>query len=311
VVIKPGLNLTINLIVSVLLLTTSFLYGQTETGIAPGESAHFSRQHNVSILPVTDVSIQVQGEDSALVGAIVDSFRVIQGALKVKTDFTLNVSGVAPVGQLNIKVVFVYSAEGALTQTTSETFIINTTVQPSIAADFSADPVAGSLPLTVNFSSASSSGEIVGYAWDFGDSTTSMQQNPQHIYNEPGLYTVSLTVFNFSVQNKKTKVNYINAGNISSLHENKLQPHKIYLGQNYPNPFNPQTVINYYLAQTDHVAISLFDITGKRVSTLVNCIQGAGEHFLTLRADNLASGIYFYNMKTKDFSDTKKLIVNK
>lgn len=294
----------------ILLITTSALYAQTEIGIAPGESQHLTREHTISILPISDVFISIRGEDSTFVAGRVDSFRVIQGTLKVKTNYTLTISGIAPIGRLNIEVRLTYSAEGALRQNVTEDFIINTDVQPSIVADFSADPLSGEVPLTVNFSNESS-GEIIGYVWDFGDSTTSTEQNPQHIYEEAGIYTVQLKIFNFSVQHTKIRENYINAGNISSLDKKSFDPAKIYLAQNYPNPFNPETIIKYYLPVAGYVEIKLYDITGKLVSTLVNNIHSAGQHKLTFSAKNLVSGVYFYKLNTKDFSKTRKLIVNK
>ena len=63
-------------------------------------------------------------------------------------------------------------------------------------ADFSADTTYGNAPLTVNFTDLSQSGStnIIGWQWDFGDNTSSEEQNPTHIYEDTGIYTVSLTV---------------------------------------------------------------------------------------------------------------------
>ena len=79
---------------------------------------------------------------------------------------------------------------------------------PPIAA-FSADITKGSVPLTVNFTD-SSIGDITSWSWDFGDSETLTEQNPVHIYNETGVYTVSLTVCTVDTQDKEIKVDYIN-----------------------------------------------------------------------------------------------------
>ena len=75
-------------------------------------------------------------------------------------------------------------------------------------ADFTADPTSGCAPLTVNFSDASS-GEITDWSWDFGDGTTSTEQNPTHTYNNPGNYTVSLTVTGPGGSDTETKTDYI------------------------------------------------------------------------------------------------------
>lgn len=74
-------------------------------------------------------------------------------------------------------------------------------------------------------------------------------------------------------------------------------PSDLSLSQNYPNPFNPLTTINYTLPGTGHVVLNVFDVTGKKVTTLVNSNQAAGSHRVKFNADNLASGIYFYNLR--------------
>ena len=61
-------------------------------------------------------------------------------------------------------------------------------------ADFSATPLSGDAPLTVSFSDASMGTALSTWVWDFGDGGSSSQQNPSHIYNTPGTYTVNLTV---------------------------------------------------------------------------------------------------------------------
>ena len=63
----------------------------------------------------------------------------------------------------------------------------------TVEADFSANPTQGVAPLTVSFTDLTTGGTIDTWVWDFGDGTTSGQQNPNHIYNTPGSYTVSLT----------------------------------------------------------------------------------------------------------------------
>ncbi len=77
------------------------------------------------------------------------------------------------------------------------------------------------------------------------------------------------------------------------------------LMQNYPNPFNPETVIRYALPVAGNVSISIFDILGNKVGTLVNGFMKAGEHQVSFKPAGLTSGIYFYEMVTPGF--TKKL----
>ncbi len=89
-------------------------------------------------------------------------------------------------------------------------------------------------------------------------------------------------------------------------------PNGFSLKQNYPNPFNPTTKIRFELKGNSKVKLSVFDITGRVVSTLVNNenIQ-AGIHEVNFDAGNLASGVYFYSIETPDFKDTKKMMLIK
>lgn len=80
-------------------------------------------------------------------------------------------------------------------------------------ADFTAAPVMGGAPLTVSFADTSSPGSspIAAWEWNFGDRTPiSTEQNPNHVYTAPGLYTVSLTVTTEAGSDKETKVQFIN-----------------------------------------------------------------------------------------------------
>jgi photosystem II stability/assembly factor-like uncharacterized protein len=83
------------------------------------------------------------------------------------------------------------------------------------------------------------------------------------------------------------------------------------LHQNYPNPFNPSTKINYQLLNSDFITLKVFDIQGKEIASLVNEKQNAGTYSVDFDAQNLVSGIYFYSLQTKNFTDTKKMILVK
>ena len=285
------------------------LYSQTTVGIAPGESAQFLREPIISILPITEVTISILGEDSLYVAGTVDSFVITEGSLRIKTYFSLYVSMSAPLRSLSVQVLLTYSARNILNQNIYENFIIDTSVQPSIVANFTADPIEGLAPLNVSFNNEST-GNIIGYYWDFGDETTSSEQNPQHTYLEPEIYSVSLIVFNFNVQNQIIKQNYIDVQDATSLENDKpTRPNEIYLGQNYPNPFNASTTINYTLRNMDNVKLSVFDITGKLVKTLVNQTQNPGSYSVSFDASNLASGTYIYKLKSGSFEQSRRMIL--
>jgi hypothetical protein len=86
---------------------------------------------------------------------------------------------------------------------------------------------------------------------------------------------------------------------------------EIKLEQNYPNPFNPSTVISYRLPVTSNVILKVYDVLGNEITTLVNEEKPAGEYEVEFIAANLPSGIYFYQLKSGSFVETKKMILLK
>ena len=88
-------------------------------------------------------------------------------------------------------------------------------------------------------------------------------------------------------------------------------PKEFSLYQNYPNPFNPFTVIRFQLSVAGNAALNIYDMLGRKVSTLVNEKLQPGTYEVTFDGSNLSSGIYFYQFKTDKFSETKKLILLK
>ena len=93
-------------------------------------------------------------------------------------------------------------------------FVIETSASPNLilSADFSASPTSDIAPMTVSFADLSK-GSPTEWSWDFGDGTTSPDQNPDHIYTQTGLYTVTLTVWNAYSMSLTSKTNYINVMN--------------------------------------------------------------------------------------------------
>jgi len=92
---------------------------------------------------------------------------------------------------------------------------------------------------------------------------------------------------------------------------NDLTPKKYSLEQNYPNPFNPSTIIKYSVAQRSMVSLKIYDITGREVLSLVNQEMNAGNYQVTFNASKLASGVYFYSIRSNDFVSTKKMMLIK
>lgn len=86
---------------------------------------------------------------------------------------------------------------------------------------------------------------------------------------------------------------------------------KYNLSQNFPNPFNPVTNIRYTLPESEFVTISIYDTKGNRVKKLVNEFKQAGNYSEIFDASSLSSGIYFYQIKSGEFNDTKRMVLVK
>lgn len=84
-------------------------------------------------------------------------------------------------------------------------------------------------------------------------------------------------------------------------------PAKIELYQNFPNPFNPETTIRYSLTNASTVQITVYDNAGRKVETLVEAFQAPGVYETKMDASHLASGTYFYQLKTENFNQTRRM----
>ncbi|MFZ1322997.1 MAG: SBBP repeat-containing protein [Ignavibacteria bacterium] len=88
-------------------------------------------------------------------------------------------------------------------------------------------------------------------------------------------------------------------------------PDKFTLHQNFPNPFNPSTVIGYDLNASGFVSLIIYDILGKKITTLVNQNQQAGTYEILWNASDSPNGFYFYEMKFEKYSSVKKMLLIK
>jgi len=78
---------------------------------------------------------------------------------------------------------------------------------------------------------------------------------------------------------------------------------------NYPNPFNSHTIIDYNIVYTGKTTLTIYDMLGRKVETLVNCIMPSGSHQAVWQADNQPSGVYFFKLQTDDDKQTKKMLL--
>jgi hypothetical protein len=89
------------------------------------------------------------------------------------------------------------------------------------------------------------------------------------------------------------------------------RPATLALESNWPNPFNPVTTIGFTLPETALARLSVYNLAGTRVATLVDGLTGAGFHQASFDASNLASGVYFYTLEAAGLHETRKMILQK
>ncbi len=117
------------------------------------------------------------------------------------------------------------------------------------------------------------------------------------------LFNMELTEGNEIVLNE-------NIDNLVLIEEN-LIPKRYELSQNYPNPFNPSTTIKYQIPNSGKVTLTLYNVLGREIKTILNSYQNAGQYEIKFDASGLPSGVYFYKLTSGSFSDLKKLILVK
>ena len=97
----------------------------------------------------------------------------------------------------------------------------------------------------------------------------------------------------------------------TGIKDSEKSPDGYGLEQNYPNPFNPSTKIRYALASANDVKLSVFDVFGQEVESLINSYQPAGKYEIIFNAAKLSSGFYFYKLTAGSFIKTKEMLLLK
>lgn len=106
-------------------------------------------------------------------------------------------------------------------------------------------------------------------------------------------------------------IDYTAIATTTSIENEGEQPNEYFLAQNYPNPFNPSTKISYGIQEAGVVNLKVYNILGSEVATLVNEHKPAGNFEVNFESNHLSSGIYIYRLVTNNFSETRKMILEK
>ncbi len=101
------------------------------------------------------------------------------------------------------------------------------------------------------------------------------------------------------------------SGFVSSIGETIEIPEEYSLTQNYPNPFNPTTMFAFTLPEAGHATLTVYNVAGQKVATLVDASLEQGVHYAEWDAADFASGVYFYKLQAGEFAETRKMILLK
>lgn len=142
----------------------------------------------------------------------------------------------------------------------------------------------------------------IGFVNGFGSSTELKNYFFEDKNLQPGIYYYRLKQIDFDGSFKI--YNYNGEVSIS-------KPEAFVLNQNFPNPFNPSTTISWQTPISGHQTLKIYDALGNELFTLLDEWKDAGFHTIKFDAAELSSGVYYYQIKSGDFTKTNKMILAK
>jgi len=96
---------------------------------------------------------------------------------------------------------------------------------------------------------------------------------------------------------------------LTGIDELSLLPKKYDLSQNFPNPFNPATQIKFSIPKTSHVTLTIYNALGQKVADILDKEFKPGFYNIKWNGGNMASGVYFYRLRSNNFVSTKKMML--
>jgi len=177
----------------------------------------------------------------------------------------------------------------------------------------------------VFFNNNSSGGtEHTTWFWDFDDGETSTQENPQHVYEEPGIYTVCLTMadstlncsdqfcltMTYGLQWEESHYDASRTPKETAANNTKA-PNNDLNTVRYTNPVADELVITYILKAASPVNIELFDLTGYRMVTDYSTMTSEGQHQSSLDVSHLQPGVYFLAITTGTMRKTMGITISR
>jgi hypothetical protein len=162
-----------------------------------------------------------------------------------------------------------------------------------------------SVKITLTGNTGSVAGELVDGAGTVVASNNSTSTNPFTLTAPgPGLYRVNA---GYKSPNLRWDSSMVLVSTVTAV--NLEVPPMFSLERNYPNPFNPTTRIAFTLPEPERVKLTVFDLQGNVVTTLVNGRTEAGRHTAVFDGTGLPSGVYFYRLEAGNSTETRRLVL--
>ena len=162
--------------------------------------------------------------------------------------------------------------------------------------------------------------EIYGFDTYYDTSTPqgSMKNMPvgiEYLGSDFKIIALSFPLFYMNFDQAKSFIDYIlteKFNEVTPVRETVVSiPEKYHIAQNYPNPFNPSTIIEYQLPEQSHIKLTVYDILGREVKTIVNEFKNPGNYKVEFNASDMATGIYFYRIVAGNFTAVKRMLLLK
>ncbi len=175
--------------------------------------------------------------------------------------------------------------------------------------------VAKNIPNTYNLKQffMDPNGDLLTYTWSGNSANLSIfMQDDSLIVLTPGSdYLGTETVTFVAKDNEDDSTSHTVDIWVSETKIADAMPGDFRCDQNYPNPFNPSTSIRYQLPENRNVNLSIYDLSGHKIHTLINGIQDAGYYTVQFHAADLPSGVYIYRLTAGNDVRTMKMILMK
>ena len=186
-------------------------------------------------------------------------------------------------------------------------------------ASFTATPSSGMAPVQVTLNASASSdpdGDPITYRWDFGDGSIGSGVTATHTYAFAGpaangfAFTVTLTVLDGGgLSSTATRQVTIQPATNTDVETDAELPRTVALHPNHPNPFNPATVLRFDLPASEDVELTVYDMLGRTVTTLIRERVSAGTHEVRFEAGDLPSGVYMARLRAGSVVQTRTMVL--